>query len=43
MMKPEFVELFQKEKDAQMELGIWIEMARCLVEEVGIPWRSKRG
>ena len=43
MMRPEFVELFRKEKDAHMELGIWIEMARCLVEEAGIPWRSKRG
>ena len=43
MMKPEFVELFQKEKDEHMELGIWIEMARCLVEEAGIAWRSQRG
>lgn len=43
MVKSEFVDLFLKEKDEHMELGIWIEMARCLVEKAGIPWRSKRG
>ncbi len=43
MMRQDMVDLFHKEKDEHMELGIWIEMARCLVEKAGIPWRSKRG
>lgn len=43
MMDTRFVELFQREKDAHMELGIWIEMARCLIESLGIPWEGRPG
>ena len=25
------------------EVGIWLEMARCLTEKVGIPWRGREG
>lgn len=43
MMRQDIVDLFIQEKDEKMELGIWIEMARCLVEKAGIPWNSKQG
>ena len=43
MMDPRFVELFQRVKDAHLELGIWIEMARCLIESLGIPWEGRPG
>lgn len=41
MMSPAFVELFQREKDDHMELGIWIEMAESLVESIGVEWRGR--
>lgn len=43
MMREDLVELLRQEKDEHMEVGVWIEMARCLVERAGISWRSERG
>ena len=42
MMREDLVELLRQEKDEHMEVGVWIEMARCLVERAGISWRSER-
>lgn len=41
MARIDMVDLFQREKDEHMELGIWIEMSRELVENVGIDWRGR--
>lgn len=41
MCLEEFVELFRREKDEHMELGIWIELARPLVESNGIEWTGR--
>ncbi len=41
MCTQEFVDLFRKEKDEHMELGIWIELARPLVEAIGVPWTGR--
>ena len=43
MIDPEFQDLFRRERDAQMELGVWIELSRPLTEAVGIPWRGRAG
>ena len=32
----EFVDLFLREKDEHMEIGIWIEMAKPLIESIGL-------
>ena len=40
LMDQQFVDLFLREKDEQMELGIWFECVRPLVEACGIPWRG---
>ena len=42
MLSEEFVNLFKKEKDEKMELGIWIEMAKPLVEKIGVEWRGRK-
>ncbi len=36
-----FVDLFLKEKDEHMEIGVWLELARPLVESVGLPWEGR--
>ena len=43
MMDNRFVDLFLKEKDERMALGIWIEMARCLIESIGLEWEGRPG
>lgn len=43
MLRQDFVELFHREKDERMELGVWIELCRPLTEAVGIPWRGRPG
>lgn len=43
IIRPEFAEFFKREKDENMELGVWIEMARALTEKVGIEWRGRPG
>ena len=37
----EFVDLFLKEKDEHMEIGIWIEMAKPLIESIGLTWEGR--
>lgn len=43
MSRDDMVELFKREKDSNMELGVWFEMGRGLTEAVGIPWRGRAG
>lgn len=43
MMQSRFVDLFKAEKTDKMELGIWIELVKPLVEAVGIEWRGRPG
>lgn len=42
-VKPEYVELLTEKKDANMEIGVWIEMAQEQVEKVGIKWDGREG
>lgn len=41
MCSEKFVNLFLKEKDEHMELGVWIEMAKPLVESIGVEWKGR--
>ncbi|MBQ7839969.1 MAG: hypothetical protein IJ390_05725 [Lachnospiraceae bacterium] len=41
MCREDFVDLFLKEKDEHMELGVWLELARPLVEETGLVWEGR--
>lgn len=43
IIKPEFSELFLRERDDKTELGVWIEIVRPLTERVGIEWRGRPG
>ena len=43
LLREDMVELFKREKDADMELGLWFEMCRPLTEKVGIEWRGREG
>ena len=43
IINPEFADFFKKEKDDNMELGVWIEIVRPLAEKVGIEWRGRPG
>lgn len=43
LIDPRFRDLFLKERDEHMELGVWIEVVRPLVEKVGIAWRGRPG
>lgn len=43
LLRNDFQELFTREKDERMELGLWFEMGRPLTEAVGIPWRGRPG
>lgn len=43
IINPAFSDFFKKEKDDNMELGVWIEIVRPLVEQVGIEWRGREG
>ncbi len=43
IIDPAFVELFKRERDENMEIGLWLEIVQPLCEKVGLPWRSKRG
>ncbi len=38
-----YIELFRREQDEKMELGLWLEIVQPLCEAVGLPWRSERG
>lgn len=41
LITDDFVDIFKREADENMEIGIWIECVKQLVEAVGLPWRSK--
>ncbi len=43
IINPKFSDFFKKENDDNMELGVWIEIVRPLVEKVGIEWRGRPG
>lgn len=43
LLRKDFQELFLKEKDEKMEIGLWFEMGRPLTEAVGIEWRGRPG
>lgn len=43
IIDPKFSTFFLNEKDENMELGVWIEVVRPLVEAVGIEWRGRPG
>lgn len=43
MVRQDFRELFLHEQDENMELGIWLENCRELIEKVGLPWRGREG
>ncbi len=43
LIRSDMVELMKTEMDDHMELGLWFEMGRPLVEAVGIEWRGRPG
>lgn len=43
MRRQDFCDLFLKEKDGNMELGVWLENCRELIETVGLTWRGREG
>lgn len=43
LIDPKFRDVFLAERDGHMELGIWIEVVKPLVEKVGIEWRGRPG
>lgn len=40
---PKYVELFQREKDERMEIGLWYEIVEPMTSAVGLPYRSEFG
>ena len=38
-----YQELFAREADAHMELGLWYEIVQPLAEKAGIAWRGREG
>ena len=43
MRRQDFQDLFLKEQDENMELGVWFENCRELIEGIGLPWRGREG
>lgn len=43
MRRQDFRELFLREQDENMELGVWLENCRELIEAVGLTWRGREG
>ena len=43
MLRKDFRDLFLKEKDDNMELGVWLENCRDLIETIGLKWRGREG
>lgn len=41
MVRPDFQELFLQEKDEKMELGVWFENCRELIERIGLQWNGR--
>lgn len=42
-VRPEYVKLLTEEKDPNMEIGVWVELAKEQVEKVGIKWDGREG
>lgn len=38
-----YQELFRREADEHMELGLWYEIVQPLTEKAGLPWRGQEG
>lgn len=43
MLRDDFRQLFQKEKSEYIEMGVWVENCRALIEKVGLQWRGREG
>ena len=43
MQRQDFQELFLREQDENMELGVWFENCRELIEKIGLPWHGREG
>lgn len=43
VIDPAYQELFRREADGHMELGLWYEIVQPLVEKAGLPWRGREG
>ncbi len=43
MRRQDFRDLFLQEQDDNMELGVWLENCRELIEAVGLTWRGREG
>ena len=43
MRREDFRELFLRKQDENMELGVWLENCRELIENVGLTWRGREG
>ena len=43
MRRQDFRDLFLQERDENMELGVWLENCRELIETVGLQWRGREG
>ncbi|MBS6194056.1 MAG: hypothetical protein KH828_00565 [Clostridiales bacterium] len=42
LTESDFAELFLREKDEKMELGLWLEIVKPLTDKVGLPWRGEK-
>ena len=43
MIRKDFQDIFFSERDENMELGVWIEIVKPLVEACGMEWRGRPG
>lgn len=43
MLRQDFRDLFLQERDEKMELGVWFENCRDLIETIGLEWRGRPG
>lgn len=39
----EYTDLLLRERDEHMEIGVWFEIAKPLVEKAGLKWRGRKG
>lgn len=42
LIAPEYIELFKNHADEKMEIGLWLEVVRPLVDKVGLEWRGDK-
>ncbi len=43
MLRDDFKEIFLRERGEKLEVGVWFEIVRPLVEKFGIEWRGRKG